>query len=214
MMEEIRIGRGHNNDVVIKDDDTVSNSHTQIAYDGTLFKILDLDSTNGTYVNGKRIADFTEVQLFLSDTVRIGETDLPWHQYFAHTTPPPPAQPVYYPPARKKKMFADPFSFTGRIRRSEYGISCILGVFYIYAVLLVIGLLVVNNSNITIEAVTLIYLALYFQYIWFILAQGTKRCHDMNHSGWYQIIPVYMLWMMFSDGDYGRNDYGESPKNN
>jgi pSer/pThr/pTyr-binding forkhead associated (FHA) protein len=93
MMKVIRIGRGSDNDVVIKDD-TVSYSHTQIAYDGTLFKILDLDSTNGTYVNGKRIADFTEVQLFLSDTVRVGKTDLPWHQYFAHPTSQPQAQPA------------------------------------------------------------------------------------------------------------------------
>jgi len=216
-MEVIRIGRGSDNDVVIKDD-TVSYSHTQIVYDGTLFRIMDLDSTNGTYVNGKRIADFAEVQLFLSDTVRIGNTDLPWHRYFAHPTSRSSAPPVqsaplpYDPPAKKKKMFAAPFSFTGRIRRSEYGISCILGFFYMYAVMFV--LIVATNMNMNAEAVTLLYLALYFPYLWFILAQGAKRCHDRNHSGWYQIIPFYKLWMLFAGGDYGRNDYGESPKNN
>jgi uncharacterized membrane protein YhaH (DUF805 family) len=214
-MKVIRIGRDSDNDVIIKDD-AVSHYHTQIAYDGTLFRIMDLNSTNGTYVNGNRIAD--EVQLFLSDTVRIGDTELPWHRYFAHPTPQPPypltpplpPPPPYYPPARKKKMFAAPFSFKGRIRRSEYGISCILGCFYMYAVSLVAGLTVANN----VEAVMPIYLALYFLYLWFILAQGAKRCHDRNHSGWYQIIPFYTLWMLFAGGDYGRNDYGESPKNN
>jgi uncharacterized membrane protein YhaH (DUF805 family) len=223
-MKVIKIGRGPDNDVVINDD-AVSYYHVQIVYDGTLFKIMDLDSTNGTYVNGYRIAN--EVQLFLSDTVRIGNTDLPWHQYFAYSPfqpptppvisdppPPPPPPPYYYPPAKKKKMFAASFSFKGRIRRSEYGISCILGCFYMYAVLLVTGLIVANNRYMEVEKVMLIYLALNFPYSWFILAQGTKRCHDRNHSGWYQIIPLYMLWMLFADGDYGRNDYGESPKKN
>jgi uncharacterized membrane protein YhaH (DUF805 family) len=47
---------------------------------------------------------------------------------------------------------------------------------------------------------------------WFLLAQGSKRCHDRNNSGWYQIIPFYTLWMLFAAGDVKENSYGESPK--
>lgn len=48
--------------------------------------------------------------------------------------------------------------------------------------------------------------------LWFTWAQGTKRCHDRGNSGWYQLIPFYGLWMLFGEGDYGINGYGENPK--
>ena len=47
---------------------------------------------------------------------------------------------------------------------------------------------------------------------WFIFAQGAKRCHDRGNSGWYQIIPFYVLWMLFAEGDTGENNYGDDPK--
>lgn len=58
----------------------------------------------------------------------------------------------------------------------------------------------------------IIYLITLVPFLWFILAQGCKRCHDRNNSGWYQIIPFYVLWMLFADGDVGENDYGPNPK--
>jgi uncharacterized membrane protein YhaH (DUF805 family) len=45
-----------------------------------------------------------------------------------------------------------------------------------------------------------------------MLAQGAKRCHDRGNSGIWQIIPFYGLWMLFADGDLGRNEYGANPK--
>jgi hypothetical protein len=76
----------------------------------------------------------------------------------------------------QKKMFRAPFSFDGRIRRLEYGISTII---YYIVYIIVFG--------ISIE-VPIIGLAM-IPIIWFILAQGSKRCHDRGNSGWYQIIP-------------------------
>jgi uncharacterized membrane protein YhaH (DUF805 family) len=49
--------------------------------------------------------------------------------------------------------------------------------------------------------------------IWFRLAQGAKRCHDIGKNGWWQIIPFYIFVMLFQDGDLGRNEYGSNPKN-
>ena len=49
---------------------TVSNHHAEIAVDGDLVWLRDLDSTNGTYVNGRRV--FSEHALSSGDLVQFG----------------------------------------------------------------------------------------------------------------------------------------------
>ncbi len=44
---------------------------------------------------------------------------------------------------------------------------------------------------------------------WLLLAQGSKRCHDMGISGWWQIIPFYFVTMLFLGGDKKANEYGD-----
>jgi hypothetical protein len=105
---------------------------------------------------------------------------------------------------RKRGMFSNPFSFDGRIRRTEFGIS------------LIIYVLLFSITNVILETspdAAIIVLA-YIPGLWFLWAQGAKRCHDMGKSGWYQIIPFYVLWMLFNDGESGIiNKYGINPKN-
>ena len=97
-------------------------------------------------------------------------------------------------------MFKAPFSFSGRIRRSEYWISYLLQ-FPLLFVWAIIGQM--NNA--------LGLLAL-VPFIWFGLAQGTKRCHDRGNPGIFMIIPFYPLWMFFADSEPGTNQYGPNPK--
>jgi uncharacterized membrane protein YhaH (DUF805 family) len=100
-------------------------------------------------------------------------------------------------------MFSNSFSFEGRIRRTEYGIS-----FIIYVIIFTIVNLIIE-SNVEAAIIILAYIPL----LWFLWAQGAKRCHDMGNSGWYQIIPFYVLWMIFADGEKGFiNKYGRNPK--
>ena len=99
-----------------------------------------------------------------------------------------------------KKMFAAPFSHAGRIRRQEYAISL-----FIYYVLYLILYSAKNNNS-------FLFLIFFIPILWFIIAQGTKRCHDRGNSGWYQIIPFYIFWMLFAEGDKGVNEYGDNPK--
>ena len=115
-------------------------------------------------------------------------------------------QPVYDEGPSNRGMFKRPFSFHGRIRRLEYGLSILLVYFYAFMVGAILG--VVTNGNSSDGAIYVFLIPGY----WFIWAQGAKRCHDRNNSGWYQIIPFYGFWMLFADGDEGENDYGDNPK--
>ena len=92
-------------------------------------------------------------------------------------------------------MFKKPFSFEGRIRRSEFWIGAFIFIF---------GIIICSSSSI---------LGLGFiPLIWFKLAQNAKRCHDRGNSGFFQLIPFNGLWMAFAEGDKGPNQYGENPK--
>src|SRR5687768_576307 len=101
-------------------------------------------------------------------------------------------------------MFKNPFSFNGRIRRLEYGLT-----FIIYMVVYVFVGLAADSA----EGVgAIIGFVILIPTIWFIWAQGAKRCHDIDRSGWMQIIPFYFFFLLFEDGKPGRNTYGSNPK--
>lgn len=55
------------------DDTEVSRQHAAISFDGRTFRLRDLKSANGTFVNGDRIAD---VPLTHGDSIRVGTTAL------------------------------------------------------------------------------------------------------------------------------------------
>jgi uncharacterized membrane protein YhaH (DUF805 family) len=99
----------------------------------------------------------------------------------------------------KQKMFSKPFSYKGRIRRLEYGITLIM--FYL-------GIMFINGMAEAEETLLILTLPLY----WINFVQGDKKCHDLGHSGWYQLIPFYFFWMIFAEGDDGINEYGLNPK--
>jgi hypothetical protein len=65
------VGRGPHNDLVIQGPDvaSVSLQHLEIRREGNSFRIRDLDSTNGTYLNGEPI---TEADLCAPATIRFG----------------------------------------------------------------------------------------------------------------------------------------------
>lgn len=83
-MKVVTIGRSIDNDVCINDP-YVGRHHCQIVqHDDGVFAIVDMNSTNGTFVNGRRI--FGEAQLQPDDSVIIGHTTLPWGSYFPSKT--------------------------------------------------------------------------------------------------------------------------------
>lgn len=104
-------------------------------------------------------------------------------------------------------MFKRPFSFKGRIRRTEFWVSYIF--YMIWYAVFSAGVRTIESTG---PAIAVILLISMIPACWFLWAQGAKRCHDRGHSGWFQIIPFYGLVMLFGGSDEGINDYGTSPK--
>lgn len=76
----VTFGRSSQNDVVLNDA-KVSRVHCQIVqYDNGSFAIIDFDSANGTYVNGRSVVG--TMTLNWTDLVVIGNTTIQWQYYF------------------------------------------------------------------------------------------------------------------------------------
>ena len=96
-MKTIRIGRGPNNDVVIKDD-VVSTNHAVITVsDSGEITIEDLNSKNGTFVDGRRV---NKAKLSTASVVLLGNHSIDWKQMIqtsAGKTPEKLTPPVIIP---------------------------------------------------------------------------------------------------------------------
>lgn len=70
MKAEAVIGSGEDNQFVIRRP-SVSSRHASLAFRKDRYEIADLDSTNGTFVNGRRITGVTAIKL--GDEIRLGD---------------------------------------------------------------------------------------------------------------------------------------------
>jgi uncharacterized membrane protein YhaH (DUF805 family) len=111
-------------------------------------------------------------------------------------------------------MWKNIFSFEGRIRRTEYGATFLIFIFGRAVLnLLIAGIFVASESE-NFGGMTVTSILLSIPFLWFLWAQGAKRCHDMGKSGWWQLIPFFPLVMIFKEGDSHTNEYGDNPKGN
>ncbi len=111
--DQLIIGRDASNSIAINDAE-ISRKHSRLSFQGGKYVIEDLGSTNGTFVNGQRLAG--PVVLKPGDVVSLGEQIVlmydvinldpgatiasPRHATKMATPPPPqqPVAPVYTPP--------------------------------------------------------------------------------------------------------------------
>jgi predicted component of type VI protein secretion system len=70
--DTVTVGRLPDNSLPIEDA-SVSSHHAQLRFDNGNYKLVDLDSTNGTFVNDQPV---TEVTLRHGDNVRFGKVDV------------------------------------------------------------------------------------------------------------------------------------------
>ncbi len=85
----LTLGRDTTNDIVI-DHPLASRRHARLETDGSLYAVRDLDSTNGTFVNGDRISG--TVVLHNQDRVWIADTEIIFNDPEATQKGPLPAE--------------------------------------------------------------------------------------------------------------------------
>ena len=80
-MKKITIGKDKSNQIVISGDDTTSRFHATLTQDSNnnIF-VNDLNSTNGTYVNGIRV--YKQHSLEYLDILTVGNSKVNWASYF------------------------------------------------------------------------------------------------------------------------------------
>ena len=71
LSDEMSLGRDRENDIVI-DDPLVSRFHAVVRRIRDAYWVEDLESTNGTWVNGKRVEPGRSVRLSAGDVVKVG----------------------------------------------------------------------------------------------------------------------------------------------
>jgi uncharacterized membrane protein YhaH (DUF805 family) len=90
-------------------------------------------------------------------------------------------------------------TFSGRASRSEYWF------FYLfYIIAFIVGMIVagaVGSSSVQYLFILPLWLPLF--------AAGIRRIHDTGRSGWFILVPIYNLILMFTPSNPGTNKYGD-----
>ena len=68
------VGRKAGNDIVLTGDSFVSGSHAKIVFESGSYKVIDIGSTNGTRLNGKKLAPNVAEILSSGDSIQFGQT--------------------------------------------------------------------------------------------------------------------------------------------
>jgi uncharacterized membrane protein YhaH (DUF805 family) len=112
-------------------------------------------------------------------------------------------------------MFKAPFSFEGRIDRIEYFASILFSFLgRLLIVYLVFDGLKLDDSETINNELRFFYFLFSLPIYIFLLAQGSKRCHDIGVNGWYQLIPFYVFYLLIAKGVEGDNIYGKDTSGN
>jgi uncharacterized membrane protein YhaH (DUF805 family) len=100
------------------------------------------------------------------------------------------------------KVLKEYANFEGRARRSEFWFFVLIN-FVVYILVGMLGIMI-----------RMPYLGLIYYVGTFVpyLSVLIRRMHDCDKSGWYCLIPLYNLILLFSEGTRGENDYGLDPK--
>lgn len=101
------------------------------------------------------------------------------------------------------------WSFNGRVGRLSYFAALFGGLFAFFIPIIFLRIIGVDVDTAFNSPIIIFCYAIFYIAYWYIsLTVGAKRCHDLGHSGWFQLIPFYGFVMLFSSGDGDDNEYG------
>ena len=100
------------------------------------------------------------------------------------------------------KVLQNYATFSGRARRSEYWY------FFLFNVIIAFVLGFIGG----IMGTTILANIYQFAVLIHGIAVGVRRMHDVGKSGWFLLIPIYNLFLAFTEGTKGDNEYGSDPK--
>jgi uncharacterized membrane protein YhaH (DUF805 family) len=105
--------------------------------------------------------------------------------------------------------------FTGRARRAEVWYFALFNFIITIAALIALGISA-STGNGNPGAVFIIVMAGYPVYFYMLcipsLALFVRRIHDAGKSGWFALVPVYNIILLFIPGTSGPNRFGPDPK--
>ncbi len=101
-----------------------------------------------------------------------------------------------------KSAFSNYANFNGRASRSEYWW------FYLFWVIVYYGLSLLTGIASIFGILALVFVL--GSLVPFI-ALMARRMHDSDKSGWFQLIPLYNLYLAIIKGTDGPNRFGEDP---
>ena len=99
--EHLTIGRRPENDITIDWDSAVSRRHAELELVAGSWFVTDLDSANGTFVNGAKVE--RKRALHAGDELRVGDTSL-WLHGIPSSEPVPTTTPAMKPPELSRKQ--------------------------------------------------------------------------------------------------------------
>ena len=121
---QVVIGREEGLEIILQDPEA-SRRHCRISWQGGQYVIEDMNSTNGTFVNGVQIT--TPQMLNTGDSIGIGQTALVFHmsgqQQAAYQAPPAQQAPVSPPPSTSTSTKSEESKTTQYLL---YGCGCLL----------------------------------------------------------------------------------------
>lgn len=97
--------------------------------------------------------------------------------------------------------------FEGRSSRKEYWMFYLINFIILFVLGFIEGLISTPDQEGSIKIAQVYYLLILIPSV----AAGVRRMHDVGKSGFNLFIPIYNLVLLVSEGDKGRNEYGETP---
>lgn len=122
----------------------------------------------------------------------------------------------------KKVVFENYANFNGRARRSEYWYYRLAStiIFLLFVVLGVVVYVATDNGPLVIGLAYGLLMLYGLGTMVPSLAVSVRRMHDIGKSGWTIFVamiplvgPIWILVLLFTEGDRGENYYGTDPKN-